>query len=184
MMAARNEALGQTIAKERKRLLSFIKKRVASEADAEDILQDVFYQLADTFEPIEQISSWLFRVTRNKIIDWYRKKKPVQLSNIRQNPEDESELLFLFDILSSAATEDPDAVFERSLIWSELADALDELPAEQREVFMWHELEDKSFKEISVITGAPINTLLSRKRYAILFLRERLRDIYNEFLND
>ena len=184
MMAARNEALGQTIAKERTRLLSFIKKRVASEADAEDILQDVFYQLADTLEPIEQISSWLFRVTRHKIIDWYRKKKPLQLSNVRQNSDNESEPLFLYDILSAAASDDPDAVLYRSLVWSELAEALDELPTAQREVFILHELEDKSFKEIADMTGVPVNTLLSRKRYAVLFLRERLRDIYTEFFND
>jgi RNA polymerase sigma factor (sigma-70 family) len=164
---------------ERKRLLGFIRRRVRTEEDAEDILQDVFYQLLSGYsvtEPIEKLTSWLFTVAKNKIIDWYRKRKPEPLT---KDLNDEGPLN-LEDILFDPA-QNADDVYANSLVWTELADALDELPAEQREVFVMHELEGKSFKEIAEITGESVNTLLSRKRYAVLFLREKLRELYEEF---
>ena len=162
---------------ERKRLFDFIRRRVRTEEDAEDILQDVFYQLLASYsvtEPIEKMTSWLFTVARNKIIDWYRKKKTVP------PPSDEDGPINLEDILYDKS-QSPDEVFNRSLVWTELADALDDLPEKQREVFVMHELDGKSFKEIAEITGESINTLLSRKRYAVLQLRERLQQLYDEF---
>ena len=165
---------------ERNRLLDFIRHRVRTEEDAEDILSDVFYQLMSSHsvtEPIEKMTSWLFTVARNRIIDWYRKKRPESLP---RGFDDESLPLNLEDILYDP-TQDPDSVYARSLLWTELAGALDELPKEQKEVFVMHELEGKSFKEIAEITGEPVNTLLSRKRYAVLFLREALQDLYEEF---
>lgn len=166
--------------KERKRLLEFIRQRVRTEEDAEDILSDVFYQLISTSsvaEPIEKMTSWLFTVARNRIIDWYRKKRPEPL---RTQFDDESMPLNLEDILFDP-TQDPDRVYAQSLIWTELADALEELPKEQRDVFVMHELQGKSFREIAEITGERQNTLLSRKRYAVLYLRERLKELYREF---
>jgi RNA polymerase sigma factor (sigma-70 family) len=169
-----------TFRSERKRLFAFIRRRVRSEADAEDILADVFYQMVLSYsvtEPIEKMASWLLTVARNKIIDWYRKRKP----SVFRQQENESKLpLNLEDILYDPG-QDPDVLYARSLLWTELAEALDELPDEQREVFVMHELEGKSFKEIAEITGEPVNTLLSRKRYAVLFLREALQEIYNDF---
>ena len=167
---------------DRKRLFDFIRRRVRTEADAEDILADVFYQLVVSYsvtEPIEKMTSWLLTVARNKIIDWYRKRKP---ESYRQW-EDESALpLNLEDILYDPG-QNPEVLYERSLLWTELADALEDLPDEQRDVFIMHELEGKGFKEIAEITGEPVNTLLSRKRYAILYLREALQEIYDDFQN-
>jgi RNA polymerase sigma factor (sigma-70 family) len=171
----------QTVRSERKRLLDFIRRRVHNESDAEDILQDVFYQLVTSYsvaEPIERLTSWLFTVARNKIIDWYRKRRPGVL------PIDGGEgiaPLNLEEILFDP-TQNPDDLYFRSLIWTELADALDELSDEQRDVFVMHELQGRSFKEIAELTGEPLNTLLSRKRYAVLFLRERLQELYQEML--
>ncbi len=165
---------------ERKRLFEFIRRRVRTEEDAEDILADVFYQLMSSYsvtEPIEKMTSWLFTVARNKIIDWYRKKRPESLPRSESDP---SLPLNLEDILYDP-TQNPDQVYARSLVWTELADALDDLPEEQKEVFVMHELEGKSFKEIAEITGEPVNTLLSRKRYAVLYLREELKELYDEF---
>lgn len=170
----------ETFRKERKRLFDFIRRRVRTEEDAEDILSDVFYQLMSNESvsaPIEKMTSWLFTVARNKIIDWYRKKRPGSLPKSEDNP---SLPINLEDILYDP-TQNPDQVYARSIVWTELADALDELPDEQKEVFVMHELEGKSFKEIQEITGEPINTLLSRKRYAVLYLRETLQEMYNEF---
>jgi RNA polymerase sigma factor (sigma-70 family) len=187
--AGRHVAVDKAIRTERRRLLDFIRQRVRVKEDAEDILQDVFYQLAANYsvsEPIENLASWLFTVARNRIIDWYRKRKPQ--ARLAQRPEssnhhdDSSGPLNLEDILFDPA-ENPDQLYARSLVWTQLADALDELPEQQREVFAMHELEGKSFKEIAEITGESINTLLSRKHYAILFLRERLRELYGEMQN-
>lgn len=175
-----NATAEQTFRAERKRLLDFIRRRVRTEEDAEDILSDVFYQLISSYsvtEPIEKMTSWLFTVARNKIIDWYRKKRPGSLPRDEHDP---SLPLNLEDILYDP-TQNPDQVYARSLVWTELADALDELPDEQKKVFVMHELEGKSFKEIADVTGEPVNTLLSRKRYAVLFLREKLQELYNEF---
>lgn len=170
----------QTFRTERQRLFDFIRRRVRTEEDAEDILSDVFYQLvssASVTEPIEKMTSWLFTVARNKVIDWYRKKRPESLP---RDADDPSLPLNLEDILYDP-TQNPDRVYARSLVWTELADALDELPEEQKAVFVMHELEGKSFKEIAEITGEPVNTLLSRKRYAVLYLREQLQELYDEF---
>lgn len=176
----RNATIERAAGAERKRLLDFIRRRVRTEEDAEDILQDVFYQLATSYsvtEPIEKITSWLFTVARNRIIDWYRKKRPESLP---ASGGDSTVPLNLEDILYDPK-QNPDRVYARSLVWTELADALDELPEEQREVFVLHELEGKSFKEIVELTGEPLNTLLSRKRYAVLHLRDRLQELYEEF---
>jgi RNA polymerase sigma factor (sigma-70 family) len=168
---------------ERKRLFDFIRRRVRTEADAEDILGDVFYQMVASYsvtEPIEKMASWLMTVARNKIIDWYRKRKPESFLQ----PAYESALpLNLEDILYDPG-QNPDVLYERSLLWTELANALEDLPDEQRDVFVMHELEGKSFKEIAEITGEPVNTLLSRKRYAVLYLRETLQELYDDFYNE
>ncbi len=179
----RNETTDAAVRSQRKRLFDFIRMRVRTEEDAEDILQDVFYQLVSTYsitEPIEQLSSWLFAVARNRIIDWYRKRKytgqvPTDRdTGLPMNPEDH-----LFD-----PAHGPDEAYVRSLVWSELAEALAELPEEQRRVFVLHEIEGRSFKEIAEMTGENMNTLLSRKRYAVLFLRERLQEVYDELINE
>jgi RNA polymerase sigma factor (sigma-70 family) len=167
---------------ERKRLFDFIRRRVRTETDAEDILADVFYQMVASYsvtEPIEKITSWLLTVARNKIIDWYRKRKP---DSFRQRVDESVLPLNLEDILFDPG-QNPDVLYTRSLVWTELADALEDLPDEQRDVFIMHELEGKSFKEIAEITGEPVNTLLSRKRYAILYLREALQELYDDFNN-
>ena len=179
-------SIERTVRTERTRLFDFIRRRVRNEADAEDILQDVFYQLVTSYsvtDPIEKLTSWLFTVARNKIIDWYRRRRPEALK--MDSPSDEGESagpLNLEEILFDPR-ENPDQVYARSLVWAELVDALDELPDEQREAFVMHELEGRSFKEIAELTDQPINTLLSRKRYAVLFLRERLKELYEEFQN-
>jgi len=166
-----------------KRLLGFIRQRVSNEADAEDILQDVWYQFTTTVdtEPIEQVSSWLFTVARNKITDRYRKKKPESLENLLK-PDDEDDgpnfSAILFD-----NSNNPETVYLKSLFWKTLQEALQELPEEQKAVFVWNELGDIPFKEIAELTGDNVNTLISRKRYAVLYLRERLLDLYNEIIN-
>ncbi len=180
----RNQTLKLAFQDEKQRLLAFIRKRVPEKTDAEDILQDVFYQLAETFnvlEPIEQVSAWLFRVARNKIIDRYRKKKPESLDqHLYASEEEDGWSLgnFLFD-----PQEGPENSYTRTRVWDTLAEALDELPAEQRDVFVWHELEGQSFKEISEQTHVTVNTLLSRKRYAVLHLRKRLEALYTEMIH-
>jgi len=188
MSATRNEKIRETVKKERGRLFDFIKKRVANEDDAEDILQDVFYQYVANFDvdPIEQTASWLFKVAGNKIIDWYRKRKPVRLDDqqVRMPDDEEGNDLYLGleeMLMDSESSEDE---FTGTLFWQELNMALSELPPAQKDVFVWHEIDGKSFKEIAELTGDPVNTLLSRKRYAVLFLRERLRNVYNELLNN
>lgn len=182
MARQQNDAIEKTVLRERGRLLNFIRKRVANDEEAEDILQDVFFQFVEAYraiESIERVTSWLFTVARNKITDRYRKKKPEPLRrNMTQRDPDE-EPLMLEDILPDI-THDQDDEMMRSVIWSAIEEALEELPDAQRQVFVWHEFDDKSFKEISVLTGDPVNTLLSRKRYAILHLRERLQALYNE----
>jgi len=165
-----------------KRLLSFIRQRVSNDADAEDILQDVWYQFSTTMdsEPIEQVSSWLFTVARNKITDRYRKKKTDSLDSLLQ-PDEEGGLDFS-DILFDKGS-NPETTHLRNLFWKTLREALEELPEEQRNVFVWNEMGDVSFKEIADHTGENINTLISRKRYAVLYLRERLTTLYNEIIN-
>jgi RNA polymerase sigma factor (sigma-70 family) len=163
-----------------KRLFGFIRNRVNSDADAEDVLQDVWYQfsrMADT-EPIEQISGWLYRVARNRITDLYRKNKPDSLEDFRYEDGEP----FFKDILL-ATPDTPETEYLRQLFWEELMAALDELPAPQREVFIWNELEDQTFQEIADRTGENIKTLISRKRYAVQHLRTRLDVLYREFTN-
>jgi len=166
-----------------KRLFGFIRQRVRSEADAEDILQDVWYQLTSTIEtePIEQVSSWLFKVARNKIIDSYRKKRPEALEDALAVENENGELNFREILMDKSG--DPETELLRSLFWDAFKKALEELPAEQRTVFVWNELEDIPFKEIAQRTGEPVNTLISRKRYAVSHLRKRLNSLYNEIIN-
>ncbi len=163
-----------------KRLMGFIRKRVSNEADAEDILQDVFYQLAGNHEPIEQLSGWLFSVTRNKITDAQRKRKPDLLEDVYSSGDetflDWAELFF-------DPSNNPETEHLRSMFWETLNNVLEELPEAQRQVFILHELEDVPFKQIAEQTGETINTLISRKRYAVLHLRERLGVLKEELLN-
>ncbi|WP_295116552.1 RNA polymerase sigma factor [uncultured Chitinophaga sp.] len=185
MAAEQNERIKETVQKERKRLLHFIRKRVDNVDDAEDILQDVFYQFTQYLRvgtEVDSITGWLFAVTRNRITDWFRKKREDNFSDIQFKSDDGQDTLFLSDILSDNSP-GADAPMVRKLTMEAIMEALGELPEEQRYVFLQHEVEGKSFKEISKATGVSVNTLLSRKRYAVLYLRERLADLYNEFLN-
>ena len=182
MSAERKTVVEQAVAAERNKLFNFIKKRVSDPGDAEDILQDVFYQLwqgYDTIENVERITSWMFRVARNKIIDRYRKLKPVSFSEIEHIRADDEAPLLLADMIGDTSSS-PDDVYTRELIWESIEEVLAELPKNQREVFIWHELEDLSFREMSERTGDSINTLLSRKRYAVNYLRKRLQNLYDE----
>jgi len=189
MSAEQNQSIGEVVQKEQKRLFDFIRKRVPSEEDAQDILQDVFFQLTESYrlmKPIEQVSSWLFTVARNKITDMFRKKKPANFSSLafdNQGADEEGESFSIADFLPDG-TESPEMADLRKIIIRTMQGALDELPEEQREVFMMQEMEDMSFKEIAELTGEPVNTLISRKRYAVLHLRERLKNVYNELLNN
>lgn len=167
------------------RLAGFIRKRVKRLEDAEDILQEVFYQLAEAdrlMKPIDEMAAWLFTVARNRITDQYRKKKPEPFPEFYTDEDFEEAGAELRALLVSDG-ETPETEFIRSMVWDELAIALRELPSEQREVFEQTEFEGLSFKRIAELTGAPINTLISRKRYAVLYLRERLRILYDELLN-
>jgi len=181
IIVEQDQQISATIEGERPRLRNFIRKRVADEQDAEDILQDVFYELVEAYrlmKPIEQIGAWLFRVARNRITDLFRKKKPQTLSE--RIVEESGETLGLEDLLPSPEA-GPEAAYARHVLLEELDAALDELPDEQREVFIGHELEGLSFKELAAKTGVSVNTLLSRKHYAVLHLRQRLQVIYEEF---
>jgi RNA polymerase sigma factor (sigma-70 family) len=164
-----------------KRLLGFIRKRVGSEADAEDILQDVFYQLIGNTQPIEQLTGWLFTVARNKITDKKRKHHPDLLEDVFADTADEE--MLNWTELFFEADNTPETDYLRSLFWEALQEALNELPEEQRSVFVLNEMEGVPFKEISERTGTAINTLLSRKRYAVLHLRVRLQTLRDELLN-
>jgi len=181
MSADRNKNITQTIGAMSRRLFDFIRKRVASTEDAEDILQDVFYQLAGNTEPIEQVSSWLFKVTRNKITDSYRKQKMPLADDVLSAAENEEG--FDWKEMLLAADSNPETEYLRSIFWETLEEALDELPSEQREVFIQHEINAVPFKDIAIQTGESVATLISRKRYAVLHLRERLRGLKNELLN-
>jgi RNA polymerase sigma factor (sigma-70 family) len=181
-MAEQDQRISEVVNREQSRLRNFIRRRVPDPRDAEDILQDVFYELVEAnrlLMPIEHLTGWLFRVARNRITDLFRKKKPESFSDAAFTNEDE-ELLRLEDLLPSPDA-GPEALYARHVLLDELELALDELPDEQREVFVAHELEGRSFKEMVAETGASINTLLSRKHYAVLHLRERLQSIYDEF---
>lgn len=183
---SQNPTLGDIVTKYRKRLLGFIRLRVKSEEDAEDVLQDVFQQLIESMrlmQPIEQLTGWLFTVARNRITDLYRKKRPVLMSFLEADDEDEDQNLSVLRDVLLDNDHSPELSYLRSLVWTELYKALDELPEEQKNVFIWHELEGRSFKEIASFTGETVNTLISRKRYAVLYLREQLKDMYKELID-
>ena len=182
MAPERDRWISEVVNRERSRLGAFIRRRVPDPRDAEDILQDVFYELVEAnrlLMPIEHLTGWLFRVARNRITDLFRKRKPESFSEIGGAGDDDASLR-LEDLLPSPDA-GPEALYARRVLLNELELALEELPAEQREVFVAHELEGRSFKEMAAETGVSLNTLLSRKRYAVLHLRERLRSVYEEF---
>ena len=182
MAREQDQRIADVVKRERSRLLNFIRRRVPDPRDAQDILQDVFYELVEAnrlLMPIDHVTSWLFRVARNRITDLFRRKKPERFSDAAVAGEDD-ELLQLEDLLPSPDA-GPEAIYARNVLLDELALAVDELPKEQREVFVAHELEGRSFREMAAETGVSVNTLLSRKRYAVRRLRERLQSIYDEF---
>jgi RNA polymerase sigma factor (sigma-70 family) len=181
-MTEQDRQISEIIAQERSRLRNFIRRRVPDPSDAEDIVQEVFYELVEAnrlLMPIEHVTGWLFRVARNRITDLFRKKKPETFSGVAVENE-HGELLQIEDLLPSPDA-GPEALYFRNVLLDELELALDELPEKQRDVFVAHELEGRSFKEMAAETGVGVNTLLSRKRYAVLHLRERLQTIYDEF---
>jgi len=185
MALEQDQRITEVVKREQSRLRNFIRRRVPDPRDAEDILQDVFYELVEAnrlLMPIEHITGWLYRVARNRITDLFRKKRPESLSDTAVTDEDD-ELLQLEDLLPSPEA-GPEALYVRSVLLDELELALDELPEEQYDVFVAHELEGRSFKEISAETGVSVNTLLSRKRYAVLHLRKRLKRIYDDFTKE
>jgi RNA polymerase sigma factor (sigma-70 family) len=185
IMVEQDERLTETIGREQGRLRNFIRRRVADESEAEDILQDVFYELIEAYrlmKPIEQVGAWLYRVARNRIIDGFRKKKPEPFSPEKGPDAEDGDSLSLEELLPSPDS-GPEATYARSILLEELDTALDELPEEQREVFLAHEFEGFSFKEISAETGVSVNTLLSRKHHAVLYLRRRLQSIYDDFVS-
>jgi RNA polymerase sigma factor (sigma-70 family) len=182
-MAEQDQRISEVVKREQSRLRNFIRRRVADPGDVEDILQDVFYKLVEAnrlLMPIDHITGWLFRVARNRIIDLLREQKP-QSSIDSSITEQNGEELRLEDLLP-APDAGPEALYARNVLLDELEMALDELPKEQRDVFVAHELEGRSFKQMAADTGENVNTLLSRKRYAVLHLRERLQAIYDEFM--
>jgi RNA polymerase sigma factor (sigma-70 family) len=184
------ERISEAVKREQSRLRNFIRRRVPDPRDAEDILQDVFYELVEAnrlLMPIEHVTGWLFRVARNRITDLFRKKRPESFSDTAIAGEnyngDNDELLYLDDLLPS--TDDgPEALYFRRVLLDELELAVEGLSDEQRAVFVGHELEGRSFKQMAAETGVSVNTLLSRKRYAVLHLRERLQGIYDEFTKE
>lgn len=175
--------ISEIVAEQRSRLRNFIRRRVPDPADVEDILQEVFYELVEAnrlLMPIDHVTGWLFRVARNRITDFFRKMKPETFSDTAV--ADENDELLQFEDLLPSPDAGPEALYVRRVLLDELELALDELPDEQREVFVAHELEGRSFKGLSAESGVNINTLLSRKRYAVLHVRERLQNIYDEFM--
>ena len=191
LMAEQDQRISEVVTREQSRLRSFIRRRVPDPRDAEDILQDVLYKLVEAnrlLMPIDHVTGWLFRVARNRIIDLWREKKverggdeSSQTNSLRYLAEDESE--FRIEALLPSPDDGPEAVYARNVLLAELELAINELPVEQREVFVAHELEGRSFKEMATATGVSINTLLARKRYAVLQLRKRLRESYDEFVS-
>jgi RNA polymerase sigma factor (sigma-70 family) len=176
-----DQPIADVVKREQSRLRNFIRRRVPDPRDAEDVLQDVFYELVEAnrlLMPIEHVTGWLFRVARNRITDLFRKKSHERLSDAAVADEDD-ELLQLEDLLPSPDA-GPEALYARNVLLEELELAVDELPEEQREVFVAHELEGRSFKAMAAETGVSVNTLLSRKRYAVRHLRERLRSLYDD----
>jgi RNA polymerase sigma factor (sigma-70 family) len=182
MALEQDERISEVVNREQSRLRNFIRRRVPDPSDAEDIVQEVFYELVEAnrlLMPIEHVTGWLFRVARNRIIDLFRKKRPETFSDVAAEGGD-GEVLRFEDLLPSPDA-GPEALYVRSVLLNELELALGELPKEQRDVFIAHELEGRGFKEMAAETGVSVNTLLSRKRYAVLHLRERLQSVYDEF---
>lgn len=181
-MTDRDSEITATVVRERTRLVNFIRRRIRDQDDAEDILQDVFHEFVQAYRlpaPIEQASAWLFRAARNRIVDRFRKKKEQPLADL-PGPEDEADSEYRLDLTLPAHDAGPEALYARSLLLKALQEALDELPPNQREVFIAHELEGRSFKELAAQSGVALNTLLARKRYAVLHLRAHLQPIYDE----
>jgi len=176
----KNSHIIQTIASYGKSLMGFIRKRVKSDADAEDILQDVWYQFSNVVDvrPIEQTSAWLYKVAKNKILDKHKKRTETLLNDMSAEDEDDDAPNFAAILFTDATT--PETEYLRNLFWEQLFLALDELPENQKQVFIWQELEDMPFEEIAKLTGENVNTLVSRKRYAVLHLRKRLKQLYKE----
>jgi RNA polymerase sigma factor (sigma-70 family) len=184
MAPEQDQRISEVVKLERAKLKNFIRRRVPDERDAEDILQEVFYELVEAYrmmKPIERVSAWLYRVARNRITDLFRKKTPEALANDPVAVNEDGESLLLEDLLPSPDA-GPEATYARSVLLDELDAALDELPEEQRQVFVAHEMEGRSFKELAQTTGLNVNTLVLRKHYAVIRLRERLEAIYEEFL--
>jgi len=182
-MSEQDRRISEIVAEQRSRLRNFIRRRVPDPADAEDIVQEVFYELVEAnrlLMPIEHVTGWLFRVARNRITDLFRKKRAEPFGDAAAEDEN-GERLGIEELLPSPDA-GPEAMYVRSVLLEEMEDALDELPEEQRDVFVAHEVEGRSFKELAAETGVSVNTLLSRKRYAVLHLRERLQAIYHEFM--
>ena len=182
MALEQDEPISETVRREGSRLRNFIRRRVPDRQDAEDILQDVFYKLVEAnrlLMPIDHVTGWLFRVARNRITDLFRKQRPESFSDTAVKDEDDA--LPGFEDLLPSLDAGPEALYARQVLLDELELAIDELPDEQRAVFVAHELEGRSFKEMAAETGVSVNTLLSRKRYAVRHLRERLQHIYDEF---
>jgi len=185
MPLKQDQRISEVVRREQARLRHFIRRRVPDPRDAEDILQDVFYELVEAnrlLMPIEHVTGWLFRVARNRITDLFRKTRPDRFSEDAIAGED-GDLLRLEDLLPSPDA-GPDALYARGVLLDELETAIDELPDDQREVFVAHELEGRSFKEMAAESGVSVNTLLSRKRYAVRRLRERLQSIYDELTGE
>jgi RNA polymerase sigma factor (sigma-70 family) len=180
-MLEQDRQISEVIAKERSRLRNFIRRRVPDPADVDDLVQEVFFELVQAhrlLKPIDHVTGWLFRVARNRITDLFRKKKPQPFADARLEDED-GELLRIDDLLPSPDA-GPEALYLRRTLLEEMKVALSELPAEQREVFIAHEIEGRSFKELASASGTNLNTLLARKRYAVLHLRQRLQSIHDE----
>ncbi|MFY9907760.1 MAG: RNA polymerase sigma factor [Terriglobales bacterium] len=183
-MVDQDQRISEAIERDESRLRNFIRRRVPDREDAEDVLQDVFYELVEAYrlmKPVEQVTAWLFGVARNRITDLFRKKKREGLRSEPAAMAEDREVLQLEELLPSPDA-GPEALYARGVLLEEMDAALDELPEEQREVFIAHELRGESFKEIAARTGVSVNTLLSRKHYAVLHLRERLQAIHDEFL--
>ena len=184
MTAEDQRRISEEVARQGPRLRSFVRRRVADAAEAEDILQDVFFELVESYRlprPVEEVGAWLFRVARNRITDFFRKKKAVPLADLASSGEGD-DVADIVELLPSADA-GPEAAYVRGLLLEELDAALAELPRAQREVFIANEIEGRSFRDLAAESGESINTLLSRKRYAVLHLRERLADIYDEFID-
>ena len=184
LTADQDKSITATVLRERARLGNFIARRVRDPTDADDILQEVFYEFVQAYRlpaPIEQVTAWLFRVARYRIIDRFRKKKELALADLVDDEADGDDSDYRLDLLLPSTEAGPEAAYAKAVLLEELQLALDGLPANQREVFIGHEIDGLSFKQMAAQSGVPVNTLLARKRYAVLYLRGRLQATYDEF---